>query len=379
MLQRKQFEVLTFIEKNGKLTQRAIAEATNMSAGTVNKVLSTLSESGLISDIGITEKGYEALEPYRVKRAIFIAAGFGSRLVPITLNTPKPLVRVHGKRMIETLLEAVVEAEIEEIYIVRGYLGEQFDIHGGGMDLVFPHHECEIAQGKAAMGHDVVKYWMHNNMITINGTKMGKSLGNFITLDEFFNGSHKLLSQAYTPMTIRFFILQAHYRSTVDFSNDALLAAEKGLQRLLEAYKTLGSLSASGETTVDVSSLRQKCYDAMNDDMNTAQVISHLFDASRAINQIADKKATISEADLAELKEVFRLFAFDILGLKEERGSDSGREEAFGKVVDMLLQQRQVAKANKDWATSDKIRDELAALGFEIKDGKDGSTWKLNR
>jgi cysteinyl-tRNA synthetase len=261
----------------------------------------------------------------------------------------------------------------------RKYLGEQFDIHGGGMDLVFPHHECEIAQGKAAMGHDVVKYWMHNNMITINGTKMGKSLGNFITLDEFFNGSHKLLSQAYTPMTIRFFILQAHYRSTVDFSNDALLAAEKGLQRLLEAYKTLGSLSASGETTVDVSSLRQKCYDAMNDDMNTAQVISHLFDVSRAINQIADKKATISESDLAELKEVFRLFAFDILGLKEERGSDSGREEAFGKVVDMLLQQRQVAKANKDWATSDKIRDELAALGFEIKDGKDGSTWKLNR
>ena len=151
------------------------------------------------------------------------------------------------------------------------------------------------------------------------------------------------------------------------------------MQRLLEAYKTLGGITASGDTTADVKDLRRKCYDAMNDDMNTAQVISHLFDACRAINQIADKKATINEADLAELKETFRLFAFDILGLKEERGSDSGREEAFGKVVDMLLQQRQVAKANKDWATSDKIRDELAALGFEIKDGKEGSTWKLNR
>lgn len=261
----------------------------------------------------------------------------------------------------------------------RKYLGNHFDIHGGGMDLVFPHHECEIAQGMAAMGKHVVKYWMHNNMITINGTKMGKSLGNFITLDEFFNGTHKLLAQPYSPMTIRFFILQAHYRSTVDFSNEALQAAEKGMQRLLEAYKTLGNLVASGETTVDVASLRTKCYDAMNDDMNTALVISHLFDACRAINQVADKKATISESDLAELKETFKLFAFDILGLKEERGSDSGREEAFGKVVDMLLQQRQVAKANKDWATSDKIRDELAALGFEIKDGKEGSTWKLNR
>ena len=259
------------------------------------------------------------------------------------------------------------------------YLGEQFDIHGGGMDLMFPHHEAEIAQSCAALGKESVRYWMHNNMITINGTKMGKSLGNFITLDEFFTGTHKLLAQAYTPMTIRFFILQAHYRSTVDFSNEALQAAEKGLQRLLEAYKTLNGLAALGETTADVAALRQKCYDAMNDDMNTAQVISHLFDASRVINQIADKKATISEADLAELKDTFHLFAFDILGLKEERGSDSGREEAFGKVVDMLLQQRQIAKANKDWATSDKIRNELAELGFEIKDGKEGATWKLNR
>lgn len=208
---------------------------------------------------------------------------------------------------------------------------------------------------------------------------MGKSYNNFINLSEFFTGSHPLLEQAYSPMTIRFFILQAHYRSTVDFGNEALQAAEKGLQRLMDAWKTLCSLPAAAETTADVAGLRSKCYDAMNDDMNTAQVISNLFDASRAINQIADKKATINEADLKELKEVFAMFTFDILGLKEERGSDSGREEAFGKVVDMLLEQRQAAKAAKDWATSDKIRDELAALGFEIKDTKDGATWNLNR
>jgi cysteinyl-tRNA synthetase len=208
---------------------------------------------------------------------------------------------------------------------------------------------------------------------------MGKSYNNFINLSEFFTGSHPLLQQPYTPMTIRFFILQAHYRSTVDFGNEALQAAEKGLQRLMDAWNTLGTIAAGDATTVDVAALRGKCYDAMNDDMNTAQVISHLFDASRAINQIADKKATITAADLDELKETFRLFAFDILGLKEERGSDSGREEAFGKVVDMLLEQRQAAKAAKDWATSDKIRNELQAFGFEIKDGKEGTTWKLNR
>lgn len=208
---------------------------------------------------------------------------------------------------------------------------------------------------------------------------MGKSYNNFINLSEFFTGSHPLLEQAYSPMTIRFFILQAHYRSTVDFGNEALQAAEKGLQRLMDAWNTLNSLTASDKTSVDVAGLRAKCYDAMNDDMNTAQVISLLFDASRTINQIADKKASISAEDLNELKETFRMFAFDVLGLKEERGSDSAREEAFGKVVDMLLEQRQAAKAAKDWSTSDKIRNELSALGFEIKDGKEGATWKLNK
>ena len=262
----------------------------------------------------------------------------------------------------------------------KKYLGEHFDIHGGGMDLVFPHHECEIAQSVASQGDDMVHYWMHNNMITINGQKMGKSYNNFINLSEFFAGSHPLLEQPYSPMTIRFFILQAHYRSTVDFGNEALQASEKGLSRLLEAWENLGRITASETSSVDVSGIRTKCYDAMNDDLNTPIVISHLFDAARIINQTVDKKATLSAADLAELKEVFALFLFDILGIKAEQGgNNSGREEAFGKVVDMLLEQRAIAKANKDWATSDKIRNELAALGFEIKDTKDGCTWKLNK
>jgi len=273
----------------------------------------------------------------------------------------------------------------------RKYLGTHFDIHGGGMDLVFPHHECEIAQAVASQGDQMVHYWIHNNMITINGQKMGKSLGNFITLQEFFDGSHKdkdgkeMLAQAYAPMTIRFFILQAHYRSTVDFSNDALISAEKGLERLIDAHKALKSIQPTNEGTVDmafVEDLRQKCYEALNDDFNTPIVISHLFDATRVINQIVDKKATITAAVLDELTKVFELFAFDILGLKASANGQNGgaaREEAFGKVVDMLLEQRMKAKANKDWATSDMIRDQLAALGFEVKDTKDGFTWKLNK
>ena len=262
----------------------------------------------------------------------------------------------------------------------KKYLGEHFDIHGGGMDLVFPHHECEIAQSVASQGDDMVRYWMHNNMITINGQKMGKSYNNFINLSEFFAGSHPLLEQPYSPMTIRFFILQAHYRSTVDFGNEALQASEKGLNRLLEAWSNLERITPSDASTVDVSNLRAKCYEAMNDDLNTPIVISHLFDSARLINQVTDKKANISAADLAELKDVFSVFLFDILGLQAQQGGDnSGREEAFGKVVDMLLEQRAIAKANKDWATSDKIRNELAALGFEIKDTKEGCTWKLNK
>ena len=261
----------------------------------------------------------------------------------------------------------------------RKYLGETFDIHGGGMDLVFPHHECEIAQAVASQGHDMVRYWMHNNMITINGQKMGKSLGNFITLNEFFTGDNKNLQQAYSPMTIRFFILMAHYRGTVDFSNDALQAAEKAMSRLMEAYGAIGRIQPSAESTVSVAEFRDKCYEAMDDDLNTPIVISHLFDAAKVINQAADGKASLTADQIDELKSLFDTFLFDILGIKAEEGGGSGREEAFGKVVDMLLEQRAIAKANKDWATSDKIRNELTALGFEIKDTKDGATWKLNR
>ncbi len=264
----------------------------------------------------------------------------------------------------------------------RKYLGTHFDIHGGGMDLVFPHHECEIAQAVASQGDQMVKYWMHNNMITINGQKMGKSLGNFITLAQFFSGEHESLTQAYSPMTIRFFILQAHYRSTVDFSNEALQASEKGLARLLEANARLDGIVPAAEGTVgpeQVKQLEEKCYAALDDDFNSPIVIGHLFDACRTINQLADKKATVTAEVLEELRRVFRTFAFDLLGLSAETAGNAGREESFGRAVDLLLDMRRKAKEAKDWATSDRIRDELAALGFEIKDTREGSSWRLNK
>ena len=259
----------------------------------------------------------------------------------------------------------------------RKYLGESFDIHGGGMDLIFPHHECEIAQAVASEGHEMVHYWMHNNMITINGQKMGKSLGNFITLEQFFTGDHPMLTQAYSAMTIRFFILQAHYRSTVDFSNEALQASEKGLARLLDACATLDKLKSAGASTIDIKGLKEKCFEAMNDDLNTPIVISHLFDAARIINSVKDGKETLTQEDIYELQNVFQLFLFDILGMKDEASAEGDSYEAFSKAVDLLLSIRQQAKANKDWATSDKIRNELTAMGFEIKDTKDGAEWRL--
>ena len=256
------------------------------------------------------------------------------------------------------------------------YLGETFDIHGGGMDLMFPHHESEIAQQTSVCGNGPCRYWMHNNMITINGQKMGKSLGNFITLDEFFTGKHELLTQAYAPMTIRFFILQAHYRSTVDFSNEALVAAEKGYTRLMQAYKTLGRLQPSKSSSVDVSGYRQLCYDAMNDDLNTPIVISHLFDMAKVINTVYDKKATLTQADIDELKGVMDTFVFEVMGLRDESAKDN--TALVDGLMKMILDARATAKANKDWATSDKIRDELGALGVTVKDGKDGATYELN-
>ncbi|MCH3969481.1 MAG: cysteine--tRNA ligase [Prevotella sp.] len=266
----------------------------------------------------------------------------------------------------------------------RKYLGNHFDIHGGGMDLIFPHHECEIAQAVASQGDQMVHYWMHNNMITINGQKMGKSLGNFITLEQFFTGNHPALDQAYSPMTIRFFILSAHYRSTVDFSNEALQSAEKGYKRLMDGIndlKRIQTAKASDDSTkAFVSTFRQKCYDAMNDDLQTPTVISNLFESCHLVNTVIDHKAKIGSEDLKELADTMHLFTFDILGLKGETGvNNSEREKSFGKVVDMVLDLRAKAKDAKDWTTSDQIRNELQQDGFEIQDTQDGATWKLDK
>ena len=261
------------------------------------------------------------------------------------------------------------------------YLGEQFDIHGGGLDLIFPHHEAEIAQSCAALGHETVHSWMHNNMITIAGKKMGKSYNNFITLEQFFAGNHPLLSKPFGPMVIRFFILQAHYRSTVDFSSEALEAAEKGLQRMQEAYARLLKIQPSDTTTVEVEGLRQRCTEAMDDDLNSPFVIAALFDSARAINTVHDGKGTITETDLKELRDVWKTFAIDILGLRLEANSQeltpNSQAKAFSGAIDLLLNIRLQARQNKDWATSDKIRNELTALGFQIKDTKDGFEWSI--
>ena len=263
------------------------------------------------------------------------------------------------------------------------YLGETFDIHGGGMDLMFPHHECEIAQSVAHNGKETVHYWMHNNMITINGQKMGKSLGNFITLDEFFTGSHPSLEQPYSPMTIRFFILQAQYRSTLDFSNEALQASEKALNRMLEGWRRLYELTPSETSTIDVKGLRAKCYEAMDDDLNTPIVIAHLFEACRLINQVNDGKAPATADDIKELKELFDIFLIDILGIRTDilgNGASSGEAlKPFEDAVGLLLDIRAKAKASKDWATSDLIRNRLGEIGFDIKDTKDGYEWSLKK
>ncbi|SHI35069.1 cysteinyl-tRNA synthetase [Tangfeifania diversioriginum] len=258
------------------------------------------------------------------------------------------------------------------------YLGEIFDIHGGGMDLTFPHHECEIAQSTASIGKESVRYWMHNNMITINGQKMARSLGNFITLQELFSGSHEMLEKAYSPMTIRFFILQAHYRSTIDFSNEALQASEKGLERLMAAVNSLELITTSPETTVDVVGLKEKCYAALNDDLNSPIAIAHLFDGVRMINSLKTGSEKISATDLDDLKSFFKTMVFDILGLKDEEAAGSGDDEILKGAIELLLNIRLEAKQNKDWGTADKIRNELNALGIEIKDSKEGFEWKLS-
>ncbi len=257
------------------------------------------------------------------------------------------------------------------------YLGESFDIHGGGMDLLFPHHECEIAQSTIAHGHGPARYWIHNNMITINGQKMGKSLGNFITLEEFFTGRHALLEKAFGPMTIRFFILQAHYRSTVDFSNEALMAAEKGLQRLMEGMAQIEKIKPGQATTFDVEAFKSKCFDALNDDLNTPILLAHLFEGVRVINSAVSGQATFTQKDLTAFSELLSLLVFDILGLSQPESADSKNSETLDGVMHLMLDMRQQAKSNKDWGTADKIRDQLSALGIVVKDSKEGATWEI--
>ena len=255
------------------------------------------------------------------------------------------------------------------------YLGDVFDIHGGGLDLQFPHHECEIAQSTAAHGKESVRYWMHNNMITINGQKMARSLGNFITLDQLFSGDHPVLQQPYSPMTIRFFILQAHYRSTLDFSNEALQAAEKGLQKLMKAIETLNKLKPSASSTIDVTALEKKCYEALDDDLNSPILLANLFEGVRFINSVVEGTGKIDGTGIESMKVLFNKFVFEILGLKNET-MGKGDEKLTGELMKIIVDLRQDAKNNKDWATSDKIRTDLKNAGIELKDLKDGAEWE---
>ncbi|MGX5688644.1 cysteine--tRNA ligase [Arcticibacter tournemirensis] len=251
------------------------------------------------------------------------------------------------------------------------YLGETFDIHGGGMDLAATHHTNEIAQSQACHHTHPARYWLHTNMLTVNGTRMSKSAGNGFLPGELFTGNHPLLTRGYSPMTVRFFMLQAHYRSTLDFSNEALEASEKGFRRLMNAIGLLDKLKASEKSDVDIRALKQRCYDAMNDDFNSPVAIAELFEAARMINSINDGKASISADDLEALKSLMNDFIFNILGLREE----SSPTDDLGQLVEFIINLRLEARANKDYATSDRIRNGLQELGIQLKDSKDGTTW----
>lgn len=257
------------------------------------------------------------------------------------------------------------------------YLGDEFDIHGGGMDLKFPHHECEIAQGEAATGKDPVNYWMHANMLTLNGQKMAKSTGNNILPNEIFTGDNKNLSKGFSPSVARFFILQAQYRSVLDFSNEAILASEKGFNRMMDAYRIIENLPVSGGSTISVSEWKQRCYDAMNDDFNSPVLIASLFEAVRFINAIKEGDEKISEEDREELKSTMTAFIFDVLGLMDEAVTDANFSSKLSGTVELLIRLRAEARDNKDFATSDKIRDQLLELGIQLKDGKEGTTFSI--
>jgi cysteinyl-tRNA synthetase len=255
------------------------------------------------------------------------------------------------------------------------YLGQSFDIHGGGMDLLFPHHECEIAQSVSVKGKDAVKYWVHNNMITINNQKMSKSLGNFINLGDFFSGKNDLLDQAYSPMTIRFFMLQAHYRSTLDFSNEALKAAEKGLDRMFKALELLPKIKSSDNSSVNIHTIEKNCFEALSDDLNTPVAISHLFDAVKIIYSASDGKEQLTARDIKALGGLFKVVLEDILGMISEDSSES-TNNLQNELIDTLLSIRQQAKMNQDFTTADHIRTRLDEMGIRIKDKKDGYEWE---
>jgi len=257
------------------------------------------------------------------------------------------------------------------------YLGEQFDIHGGGMDLKFPHHECEIAQAEACNDHSPVNYWLHANMLTLNGKKMSKSTGNNIYPSEMFTGENEILSKPFAPSVVRFFMMQAHYTSILDLSDSALLASEKGYTKLIQGYKAIAQLTTSGVSDFDVDGWKQQCYDAMNDDFNTPILIAQLFEGVRHINLIKEGKEKISEGDKKVLQTTFQDFVFEVLGLEDQNAAESGSQTVEG-VVNLLIDLRNQARANKDFETSDKIRDELTALGIQLKDGKDGTTFSIN-
>ena len=258
------------------------------------------------------------------------------------------------------------------------YLGKEFDIHGGGMDLMFPHHECEIAQNQASRHTQGVHYWVHNNMITINGQKMGKSLGNFITLPELFSGNHPKLEQAYSPMTVRFFILQAHYRSTLDFSNEALQGAEKGYKRVMQAAKDLKSIQPAGSSHAEVAALYENAVEALCDDLNTPVALSHVFEAVKWINSAKEKKATLSAEDLSVLGKIFDELVFGVMGLRDEEAAAGGKvEKALEGAMSLVLEERAKARSEKNWAESDRIRDILKAAGIVVKDTKEGAEWTL--
>jgi cysteinyl-tRNA synthetase len=256
------------------------------------------------------------------------------------------------------------------------YLGEQFDIHGGGMDLQATHHTNEIAQNVAYCGKSPANYWIHTNMLTVNGQKMSKSLGNSFLPVELFTGTHPLLNRGYSPMTVRFFMMQTHYRSTLDFSNEALAASEKAYNRLMESYKLLQTLKASESSEENVQALERSCYDAMNDDFNTPVLIAHLFEAIRMINSANDGKLKLTQADIDLLKSIYQYFVFDVMGLKKEEETGKSTTALEG-VMKLVLELRAKAKANKDFATSDEIRNKLAEANIQVKDGKDGASWNL--